>query len=453
MRVAFFDCFAGISGDMILGALIDLGLPVDLLEQELRKLPLDGYRLEVSQVNKLGVTATKFDVFLVKEGEERLADGAYQEVPHHHHGHHHEHDHHHHNHTHSHDHDHGHHHEHRALSDILALIDRSTLDPVVKSLAARIFRRLGDAEAKVHGVPVESIHFHEVGATDAIVDVVGCAIGLHYLGIDAVYASPVHLGQGMVKMAHGLYPIPGPATANLLVGVPTYQTDLKGELTTPTGAAVLTAVAKGYGPMPPLTISGVGYGAGTKDRSIPNVLRVVLGEPAAPDHSAEGKNMGTTPQQHAAPTEPGGYHSGQAVMIETNIDDMNPQFYDHLFERLTEAGAMDIYLNQVQMKKNRPATVLHVLTAPSRLDGVLSVIFTETTTIGVRTYEVTKRMLQREIHTVETEYGAIRVKLSRLGGQIVNVKPEYDDCRAAALAAHVPLKLVDERARAAVRLL
>lgn len=458
MAAAFFDCFAGISGDMILGALIDLGLPLEVLERELRKLPVDGYRLQVTRVNKVGVMATKFDVILVTEEEERPADSLFAEVGHDHH----HHDHHHHDHGHDHHHHHHHHHryhhEHRSLVQILGLIDRSGLDPSVKELASRVFTRLGEAEAKVHGVPVEQIHFHEVGATDAIVDVVGAAIGLHYLGVDEVYASPVHLGQGMVKMAHGLYPIPGPATANLLLGVPTYQTDIRGELTTPTGAAILTAVARGYGPMPPLTISKVGYGAGTRDRSIPNVLRVALGQRAsAPGPvsgfpaAAAGPNLGPLPDQHRAPVMAGGYHEGEAVMVETNIDDMNPQFYAYLFERLLDAGAMDLHLSPVQMKKNRPATVLHVLTAPEGVDRILEIIFEETTTIGVRTYPVTKRMLQRESLVVDTEYGPIRVKVSRLGARIVNVKPEYDDCLAAAKRSQVPLKLVDERAREMAR--
>lgn len=409
MRIAYFDCFAGISGDMILGALVDLGLPLPVLEAELRKLPVDGYRLRVSRVNKLGLTATKVDVLLAEEGGERLADSEFEEVGAHHHGQDHPH---HHN-------DHG-----RQLSQIVELIQGSRLAPTVKEMAVKIFRRLGEAEAKVHGVPVEKVHFHEVGGVDAIVDVVGCAIGFHHLGITEVFASPVHLGQGMIRMAHGLYPIPGPATANLLAGVPVYQTQIKGELTTPTGAAVLTAVASGYGPMPAMTGDRVGYGAGTRDREIPNVLRVFLGEQDCP-----------------------GYHEGQAVMVETNIDDLNPQVYDYLFDRLSEAGALDVYLSQVQMKKNRPAAVLHVLTAPDGVDRVLEVIFTETTTIGVRTYAVARRLLRRETETLETEFGPIRFKRAWLGDRMVNAKPEYDDCKAAAQRFGVPLKLVEERVR------
>ena len=426
MKIAYFDCFAGISGDMMVGALIDLGLDPERLNQELQKLPVDGYRLEVSKVDKLGIQATKFDVFLTGVEQERLADAEFQEVegP-------------------------GHHdsspetsapshlaHQHRTLRDILGIIEASSLSLNVKSMAGQIFTRLGEAEAKAHGVALDQVHFHEVGGVDAIVDIVGTAIGIEYLGLEQIYASPLQLGSGFVRCAHGLYPIPGPATANLLKGVPVYSGQTKGELVTPTGAAIITTLAAEFGPMPAMITQAIGYGAGSREREFPNVLRGFLGEPASPAAaatSAPSRQVRTPfPEQHAASQSAAGYHEAQAIVIESNIDDMNPQLFEYLTERLLAAGALDVILIPVQMKKGRPGTLLQLLAHPSSVDELTGIIFTESTTIGVRTYEVTKRMLQREIQTVETPYGPVRVKVARLGERVVNVAPEYEDCLALA---------------------
>jgi uncharacterized protein (TIGR00299 family) protein len=422
LRIAYFDCFAGASGDMVLGALIDLGVESARLQAELEKLNLPGWRLTIRSVNKNGITATKVDVLLQDAtGGEALADAANTEV--------HDHCHHHH-----HDHDHDHKHEahsfdvHRPLRVILDLLERSDLHPLDKTRATKIFTRLGEAEAKVHGVPLLDVHFHEVGGVDAIVDVVGACIGLRLLGIDLIHVSPIHVGSGFVKMAHGLYPIPAPATANLLVGAPAYATELKGELITPTGAAILTTLADAFGPMPHMVVRATGYGAGTRDREIPNVLRMVVGEQANPT---------------------GAYKTEVAVMIEANIDDMNPELYEHVMERLLSAGAMDVFLAPVLMKKGRPGNVLHVLIAQELAQQAVSIIFAETSTIGVRTYPVVKQMLEREIISVTTPFGQVGVKVARSAGKVLNVAPEYADCKAIAREQGVPLKLVYQAAQSA----
>jgi uncharacterized protein (TIGR00299 family) protein len=459
MKTLYLDCFAGISGDMTVGAFIDLGLELSVLERELRKLHLEGYRLEATRVEKRGLAATQFKVILTDAEHEHLADDEFEEThAHHEHTHdhaEHEHDHHDHDHDHEHGHQHGeaephvHTHVHRALSDILALIAGSDLSEQVKATASRIFTRLGQAEAKVHGIPVEEVHFHEVGGVDAIVDIVSSAIGLEQLGVQHVIASPLHLGGGFVKMAHGLYPIPAPATAQLIQGVPVYSTEAKGELVTPTGAAIVTALASSFGPLPVMSISGVGYGAGSRDRDFPNVLRAMLGETeVARTENATSEALSAraprdpNPQQHTAMPGPAGYHEGKAIVVEANIDDMNPQLFEQLSDQLLAAGALDVLMLPVQMKKQRPGVLLQVLSAPDRLNTLLDILFRESTTIGVRTYEVTRYMLQRESVQVMTRYGPVRVKVSRQGGQVVNVAPEYEDCRALAQKIGQPVKLV-----------
>jgi uncharacterized protein (TIGR00299 family) protein len=452
MKTLYLDCFAGISGDMTVGALIDLGLDLTVLERELRKLHLEGYRLEAERVEKRGLGATQFRVILTDASHEHLADDEFEEV----HEHTHEHDHvHEHTHTehdhHEHDHEHEHHHDeaaphthtHRALADILALIAASELSEQVKATASRIFTRLGEAEAKVHGVPVQEVHFHEVGGVDAIVDIVSSAIGLDQLGVQRVIASPLHLGGGFVKMAHGLYPIPAPATAQLIQGVPVYSTEAKGELVTPTGAAIVTTLASSFGPLPVMSIASVGYGAGTRERDFPNVLRAMLGETeASAEQTAVRAPRDPNPQQHAVALSAEGYQEGRAIVIEANIDDMNPQLFEALSDQLLAAGALDVLLLPVQMKKQRPGVLLQVLSAPEKLNVVLDILFRESTTIGVRTYEVTRYMLQRESVPVTTRYGLVHVKVARQGDRVVNVAPEYEDCRVLAQQAHQPLKLV-----------
>jgi pyridinium-3,5-bisthiocarboxylic acid mononucleotide nickel chelatase len=341
MKILYFDCFAGIAGDMILGALIDLGLDLRQLEKELAQLPLVGYRLDVQSVKKQAIQAIKLKVLLQDEAGERPADGEFEEVdpgsespdPA----------------SHSHhptvDQEQGHEapalgYPARSLGEILDLIDSSNLSSGTRSLARAIFTRLGEAEAVVHNQPLEEVHLHEVGAVDALVDIVGAAIGLELLGVEEVYASALHLGSGFVRTAHGLLPVPAPATAALLEGIPVYTTQAKGELVTPTGAAFIATVARGFGPMPEMRVKAVGYGAGSCEREFPNVLRAFLGETVG--RPAARSNRKPYPEQHDTPVGPGGYHISPAVMIEANIDDMLPQLYEALVERLFEADALDV---------------------------------------------------------------------------------------------------------------
>jgi uncharacterized protein (TIGR00299 family) protein len=448
MKTLYLDCFAGISGDMTVGAFIDLGLELAVLESELQKLHLEGYRLEAARVEKRGLAAIQFKVILADADHEHLADAEFEDShshPTHEHPHGHEHEH-----SHAHGETEGHTHVHRSLSDILALIAGSELSKQVKANASLIFTRLGEAEAKVHGIPVEEVHFHEVGGVDAIVDIVSTAIGLEQLGVERVVASPLHLGSGFVKMAHGLYPIPAPATAQLIQSVPVYATEAKGELVTPTGAAIVTSLASSFGPLPVMSIARVGYGAGTRDRDFPNVLRAMLGETeassrsgnAAPEVLSTRTPRDPNPQQHIAIPVEAGYHQGQAIVIEANIDDMNPQLYEMLSEQLLAAGALDVLVLPVQMKKQRPGVLLQVLSAPEMLSALLDILFRESTTIGVRTYAVTRYMLQRESVQVMTRYGSVRVKVARQGARVVNIAPEYEDCRALAQRTHQPVKLI-----------
>jgi len=438
MRIAYFDCFAGISGDMCVGALIDLGLKPETLAAELRKLPLEGYRVETARVDKRGIQAVQFRVLLAAAQGEQLADLEHEEVnqledvsempapgeieP-----------------------------AHSTLPEIMALIEASRLSPGVKSTASAVFARLAEAEGKVHGLPKEQVHFHEVGAVDAIIDVVSAAIGLEQLGIEAVYASPLHLGSGFVRSAHGLYPVPGPATAELLTGVSVYTSQAQGELVTPTGAAILATLARGFGALPLMTVESVGYGAGRRQREFPNVVRVFLGEAQAVGGPAARQVRDPFPEQHAASPGPAGDHEGPAVVIEANLDDMNPELYENLSERLLEAGALDVLLIPVHMKKGRPGMLLQVLAYPPSVDGLLRVVFAESTSIGARTYPVTKRMLQREVVVVATPYGPLGVKVAWLEGRVVNLSPEYEDCRQAARRQDVPLKEVFAAALAAAR--
>jgi pyridinium-3,5-bisthiocarboxylic acid mononucleotide nickel chelatase len=454
MKIAYFDCFAGISGDMTVGALLDAGLDLSRLEGELSKLAVRGYRLQAEQVSRAGIRATQFKVLLEGEGGERPADSDYTEIetPQ------------------------GESPEHgstkggafagqagRRLADILALIQGSALSARVKERACLIFTRLGEAEARVHGVALDQVHFHEVGGVDAIVDIVGTAIALELAGIEAIYASPLHLGSGFVHSQHGLLPVPAPATAELLAGAPTYSSAARGELVTPTGAALITSLASGFGPMPPMQVNKVAYGAGSRERDFPNVLRVFIGETQdgivraqAPTGSllersslaAERRSREPFPEQHQAPATPAGYHEHSATVIEANIDDMNPQLFENLSDKLLLAGALDVTLIPVQMKKNRPGILLQVLAAPAEVETLLAIIFSESTSIGARTYPVSKHMLAREIHPVTTSYGIVRVKISRLGERIVNLAPEYEDCRQLAAALNVPLKDVLAEAQA-----
>jgi len=423
-RIAYFDCASGASGDMVLGALVDLGLPLDRLRTELAKLPLTGYRIAASKVERAGIQATKVDV--VVEGEIEQTEGKKGKTDGHGDGDGHDHDHdhdHEHGEHHDHDHDHAHApgaHPHRGLREILRMIETSGLDAGVKERSSVLFRRLGEVEASVHGIDVEDVTFHEVGAVDSIVDVVGSVIGLGWLDVDRFLASPLNVGSGTVKIAHGVYPVPPPATLQLVSGVPVYGKG-RGELLTPTGALLVTAHATGYGPLPTLRPEGVGYGAGTKNTpGRPNVLRLIVGDEVAGDGE-------------------GGH---RVTVIEAEIDDMSPQLFGPLLDRLLAAGALDAFYTPVQMKKGRPGVLLTVIAERERRTAIEELLFAETTTLGVRWQEWDRTVLERESVAVETEFGTVAVKIARRQGRVYNVQPEFDDCLARARAASRPVKEV-----------
>jgi pyridinium-3,5-bisthiocarboxylic acid mononucleotide nickel chelatase len=401
MRVAYFDCPSGAAGDMVMGALVDAGVPFEALRAELAKLGLPGFTLERREVMKGVFRATKVDVHV------------------------HDHDHTHGDAGHAHDEPHGRHeHPDRNLGSILALITASGLDAGVKAKAARIFTRLAEAEARVHGTTVDQVHFHEVGAVDAIVDVTGACIGLHLLGVDAVHCSALPVGGGFVTGAHGRIPIPGPGTAELLKGFPVVDTGVKRELVTPTGAAILTTLATSAGTMPAMTVEAVGYGAGDMDLEAPNVVRVFVGRPA----DSDGRET--------------------IMQVETTVDDMQPQLWEAVMERLFEAGALDVYLTPVMMKKSRPGTVLTALCTPDKVTELSRVLFEESPTIGVRWTAYQRERLAREMVTLTTAHGAITYKVSRLEGRVVTATPEFDEVRRIARSKGVPVREVLDLARA-----
>ena len=385
MRTLYFDCFAGASGDMILGALVATGVDPNALREQLSRLNVDGFKINLETVDRSGLSATYARVETAHE------------------------------------------HKHRHLSDIKQIIESSGVSDSVKKLAIQIFTRLAEAEASVHNEPVDHVHFHEVGALDAIVDIVGAAICFDLLKIDRYVCSPLHVGSGTIQMAHGRFPVPPPAVAELLKGVPFYSTDIQGELLTPTGAAIITTVCHEFGPIPQMTTEVTGYGAGTRQyKDFPNVLRVLVGETKA----------------DAATDE-------RLWMLETNIDDMSPQLLGHVMDRAFEVGALDCYFTPVQMKKNRPGVLLSVLCETEKRESLMNLLFTETTTLGVRSYEVTRRALQRSMMRVETQYGPIDVKVAHLNGRVVNEMPEFEQVRAAATKAGVPVKVVEDAVRSA----
>ncbi|HET7089933.1 MAG TPA: nickel pincer cofactor biosynthesis protein LarC [Anaerolineae bacterium] len=376
MKVAYFDCFAGASGDMILGALLDAGLRPDDLRERLSALRLPDWRLNVRRVVKGSVAATAVEIETEVE------------------------------------------HIQRTLGDIEALITNSALPERDRTLALRIFRRLAEAEAQAHGVSPEEVHFHEVGAVDAIVDVVGAVSGLSLLGVERVHVSPLPLGRGFVLAAHGLLPLPGPAVVELLRGVPVVGREAEGETVTPTGAAILTTLAASYGAVPPFTIRYIGYGAGRQAADYPNVLRVLIGE-----------------TEIEANVE-------WLVLLETNIDDLNPQVFDHVMNRLFGTGALDVWLTPVQMKKNRPGVLVSLLCRPVDETALVEILFRETTTLGLRRQMAERRSLPREIRIVSTRFGSARVKLALADGQVLRAIPEYEDCKQLAEANAVPLREV-----------
>ena len=397
-KILYLDCFSGISGDMLLGALLDAGAPFDELERVTASLGLDGVSVARERVDRAGIGATKF----------RVAEGGHD----HHHDHAHE----------GHEHDHHHHgHHHRGLSEITAIVERAALPAAARSRAAGLFRRLAEVEAGIHGVAVEEVHLHEVGAIDSIVDITLAVAALEWLEPDRVVVSPLNVGSGTVLCEHGELPVPAPATVELLAGAPIYASGPSVELVTPTGALLATAYADGYGPLPPMRVERIGYGAGDRDLPArPNVLRALVG--AADETPAE-----------AAVSE-------RVVVLECEIDDMNPQLYGVLMERLTEAGAFDVFYAPIQMKKNRPGTLVTVVAPPARREALAGLLFAESTTIGVRVTETARERLDREVVTVESPLGPVRIKVARRGGAVVNAAPEFEDCARLAAERGVPVK-------------
>ena len=384
MKTLYFDCFAGASGDMILGAMIAAGVDPEAFRQQLSLLDVSGYSIDFEIVDRSGLSATHARVQTKHE------------------------------------------HAHRHLDDILKIIDDSHLPAGVKERAGKIFTRLAEAEAHVHNQPVQKVHFHEVGALDAIIDVVGASICFELLNIERFVCSSLHVGSGTVEMDHGRFPVPPPAVAELLKGVPFYSTEVAGELLTPTGAAIITTVCTEYGPVPRFRLQQTGYGAGTRQyEKFPNALRVLIGDDEAP------------------------VGDEKLLVLETNVDDMSPKMFGYVMERALELGALDCYFTPVQMKKNRPGVLLSVLCRLADREKFMQLLFEETTTLGIRSYEVDRCALERQTVCVETPYGPIDVKVARLGEKVVNAMPEYEQCRQAARAANVALRVVEETARRA----
>ena len=436
-KTAYFDCFSGASGDMVLGALLDLGLPLEALRAALGSLDIEYGGVSAERVLRAGISATRFRA----DAEERLAhagqapSAAHRDAASHEH------------HAHSsgshvhapdtrHDHgqhDHGHHehahealHAHHSLKDIARYIERSALSRTGKDRALELFEKLAQAEAAIHDVPIERIHLHEVGALDSIIDIVGAVFGMEWLGADEVIVSPLNVGSGTVWCAHGEFPVPAPATARLLAGVPIYAGAVANELVTPTGALLMTSYARSFGALPPMRVKQIGYGAGSRDfAKHPNVLRVLVGEGASSEETE------------------------RVIVIECEIDDMNPQLFGPLMERLYADGALDVFYAPVQMKKNRPGTLVTVISPLDRREALSAVLFTDSTTIGVRYQEVLRERLAREVRTVDTPVGAIRFKVATRDGRVLNVAPEFEDCAKAAAERGMSIKDVQALAQKA----
>ena len=384
MKAAYFDCFSGISGDMTLGALVDAGCPLERLREDLKGLEVPDWQISAEKVWKNGMAATHVSV--------RTKDPQ----------------------------------THRSLNTILGIIEKSELGRDVRERASSIFRRLGEAEAAVHDVPIEKVHFHEVGAVDAIVDIVGACIGFSVLGIEEFACSPLNVGGGSAKMAHGMLPVPAPAAARLLLGKPTYSNGVQKELVTPTGAAIVATLCQSFGPQPPLRVQSIGYGAGATDlEGQPNVLRIMVGESL----------------QHLE-TE----FDEEIRVIEANLDDLNPQVYGYFAEKALAAGALDVFTTPVQMKKGRPGTLLTLLCKPEDARKLTDLVFAETTTFGLRSYTAERRILPREWQRVQTRFGEVRMKIARANGKVLQVSPEYEDCRKLAEEKKVALREVMEEA-------
>jgi uncharacterized protein (TIGR00299 family) protein len=437
MRIAYLDCFSGVSGDMFLAALIDAGVSPGLFEETVAALNI-GASLEISKVNRSGITATKVDVVVNGKKDSPRQGGAGVSDPHQHGGHSHEHHHHDHTHEDSHEGDHDththepHSHEHgRGLTEIRDIIRHSKISAQAKSTAIAIFEKLGAAESKIHDVPVDKIHFHEVGAADALVDIICAAVGAEALAVDEFICSPLNVGGGTVICAHGTFPVPAPATVELLKGAPVYSSGLQAELVTPTGAAIVATLATRFSQFPEMKIDTSGYGAGTRDfPAHPNVLRITIGE--------AGKcGAGAPAREGSAPTS-----QDTITVLEANLDDLNPQVFGYVMDRLLEAGALDVFATPIQMKKSRPGTLLTVLAKPEDAAKLTEIVFAETTTLGVRRREETREILARQWTTVTTRFGDVRIKIASLNGTVTSYAPEYEDCRRLAAEQKVPLKTV-----------
>jgi uncharacterized protein (TIGR00299 family) protein len=455
MKVAYFDCIAGASGDMILGALVDAGLPLHVLVERLQALHLPDFNLEAQKVTKSAFSATKVNVIVADDVPERH------------------------------------------LSDIINIVEESDLPVDIQKQAIDIFQKIGSAEASIHGTSLDHVHLHELGGVDTIVDVVGALVGLQALGIEHIVCSPIPLGRGFIRGAHGAIPLPAPATVALLKGVPIVGSPLEMETVTPTGAALLSSLADEFGPIPQMDLEQVGYGAGSRDLPIPNVLRILIGantpsktnrahrngqHPESPltesnaDHNHDHPHPHEHPHNHthagdasshppvsmiepqqdcetphnhitakpAVHNKSGHSHScldtDHLSVLETNIDDLNPEFYEYVMDRLFAAGALDVFLAPIQMKKNRPATLLRVLCRPDNAKSMTDILFQETSTLGIREHAVDRHALPRTLHTVETLYGAVQVKVAELGDGTVKSAPEYADCRRLAEQHGVPIR-------------
>ena len=391
MRQAYLDGSSGISGDMFLGALLDAGFDAHRLLEELKKLPLGFYKLKRTRATRGGITGTRFEVEVTGDQP------------------------------------------HRNLSDIEAILGAPGLSEGVKDKALKIFRKLAEVESKIHGKAAADIHFHEVGAVDAIIDIVGACVGFEALEISELVSSPLNVGGGRVEAEHGSLPVPAPATAELLQGIPVYSSGVEGELVTPTGAAIVSTLAASFGPLPPFKIERIGYGAGSKEfPKHANVVRLFLGE-----------------RLEALKAEAGKPGDELVSIIEANLDDMSPQLYGYLVDQALAAGALDVACSSVQMKKNRPGLQVTILTTPEKADALAQLVFEQTTTIGLRIYEARRKVLEREHVEVETPYGKVRIKVAKREGKVLNAAPEYEDCQKLAAEKNVPLKQVMIAAQAA----
>jgi len=427
MPIAYLECFSGMSGDMFLGALVDAGVPRRTLEQAVAALAV-GARLEFSRVIRSGISATKVDVYV--DGQKDLPGEEHwkkhdSDHPEHEHQHPHQHSHEH-SHSHSHSHEHG-----RGLAEIRRIISAASISQGAKNTAIAIFEVLGAAEAKIHDAPVETIHFHEVGAVDAMVDMVCAAVGAEALGVDEIICSPLNVGGGTVTCAHGTFPVPAPATVELLKDAPVYSSGVQAELVTPTGAAIVKILASRFAAFPEMKIEKSGYGAGTRDfPGHPNVVRLTIGESAS--FALAEKTASET-----------------ITVLEANLDDLNPQVFGYVMDRLFKEGALDVFGVPAQMKKNRPGMLITILCKPEDASRLTHLIFAETTTLGVRRRDEMRRTLARRWESVGTRWGAVRIKIASMNGTVTNYAPEYEDCRRIAAEHHVPLKIVmQEAARA-----